>query len=161
MRIVRLHLDRYGIFTDRTLTFDPEAALHIVLGANEAGKTSALSAIGDFIFGFGGRTAYDFKHDSKFLRIGECLRHSHGRTVTARRRKGHKNTLIGNNDEALPDDLFAPFTTGISRFSARVRSDCGRVAQWGARTARCGRETCRNPRSQFGRLSGETVAVER
>lgn len=115
MRIDRLHLERYGIFTDRTLSFDPEAALHIVLGANEAGKTSALAAISDFIFGFGGRTAYDFKHDSKFLRIGGRLRHSDGRTVTARRRKGNKNTLIGDNDEALPDDLFDPFTAGITR----------------------------------------------
>jgi chromosome segregation protein len=74
-----------------------------------------LSAIGDFIFGFGGRTAYDFKHDSKLLRIGGRLRHSDGRIVTARRRKGNKNTLVGDNDEALPDDLFDPFTAGISR----------------------------------------------
>ena len=115
MRLVRLHLERYGIFTDRTLTFDAEAALHIVLGANEAGKTSALSAIGDFLFGFGGRTAYDFKHDSKLLRIGGCLRHSDGRTVTARRRKGNKNTLIGENDEVLPDDFLDFCTAGISR----------------------------------------------
>jgi uncharacterized protein YhaN len=115
MRIDHLHLERYGIFSDRKLSFDPEAALHIVLGANEAGKTSALSAIGDFIFGFGGRTTYDFKHDSKLLRIGGGLRHSDGRTVTARRRKGNKNTLVGDNDEAVPDDLFDPFTAGISR----------------------------------------------
>jgi uncharacterized protein YhaN len=115
MRIDHLHLERYGIFSDRKLSFNPEAVLHIVLGANEAGKTSALSAIGDFIFGFGGRTTYDFKHDSKLLRIGGGLRHSDGRTVIARRRKGNKNTLIGENDEPLPDDLFDPFTAGITR----------------------------------------------
>jgi len=115
MRIDHLHLERYGIFSDRKLSFNPEAALHIVLGANESGKTSALSAIGDFIFGFGGRTTYDFKHDSKLLRIGGGLRHSDGRTVIARRRKGNKNTLVGDNDEPLPDDLFDPFTAGITR----------------------------------------------
>lgn len=115
MRIDHLHLERYGIFVDRRLSFDPQAALHIVVGANEAGKTTALSAIGDFIFGFGGRTAYDFKHESKLLRIGGRLLHSDGSTVTARRRKGNKNTLIGDNDEALPDDLLEPFTAGISR----------------------------------------------
>jgi len=115
MRIEHLHLERYGIFSDRKLRFDPEAAMHIVLGANEAGKTSALSAIGDFIFGFGGRTTYDFKHDSKLLRIGGCLRLSDGRQVSARRRKGNKNTLVDDNDEPLPDDLLDPFAAGISR----------------------------------------------
>jgi uncharacterized protein YhaN len=115
MRIDHLHLERYGIFYNRKLSFDARAAVHIVLGANEAGKTSALSAIGDFIFGFAGRTRYDFKHDSKLLRVGGILRHSDGRTVSARRRKGNKNTLVGDNDEPLPDDLLDPFTAGISR----------------------------------------------
>lgn len=115
MRIDHLHLERYGIFSDRKLLFDPDAAMHIVLGGNEAGKTSALAAIGDFIFGFGGRTIYDFKHDSKLLRIGGTLRHSDGRRLTARRRKGNKNTLVDDNDEPLPDDLLDPFTAGISR----------------------------------------------
>ena len=88
MRIEYLVLDRYGIFSDRKLSFHPEAALHVVRGANEAGKTSALSAIGDLLFGFNARTDYDFRHDSKTLRIGGCFRHSDGRTITARRRKG-------------------------------------------------------------------------
>lgn len=115
MKIERLHLERYGMFSDRTLAFNPDAALHIVLGANEAGKTSALSAIGDFIFGFGGRTVYDFKHDGKTLRVGGSLRHSDGRVVTARRRKGNKNTLVDDNDEPLADDLISAFVGGVSR----------------------------------------------
>jgi uncharacterized protein YhaN len=65
-----------NIFADRKLSFHPEAALHVVLGANEAGKTSALSAIGDLLFGFGARTDYDFRHESKSLRIGGSFRHS-------------------------------------------------------------------------------------
>lgn len=115
MRIAELALERYGIFTDRSLSFHPEAALHIVLGANEAGKTSALSAIGDLLFGFGGRTDYGFKHDSKMLRIGGTLRHSDGRLITARRRKGNKNTLLDAEDQALPDDHFAALLGDVSR----------------------------------------------
>ena len=46
MRIEQLALERYGIFTDRIVPFAPQASLHIVLGANEAGKTSALTARG-------------------------------------------------------------------------------------------------------------------
>jgi uncharacterized protein YhaN len=115
VKIERLALERYGAFTDRALVFRPDASLHVVLGANEAGKTSALSAITDLLFGFGGRTDYDFRHDSKTLRIGGDLRHSDGRTLSVRRRKGNKNTLVDGNDQPLPDDCLAPFLDGVLR----------------------------------------------
>lgn len=115
MRIERLALERYGIFTDRILTFAPQATLHVVLGANEAGKTSALSAIGDLLFGFGGRTAYDFRHDSKLLRVGGTFRHSDGRLIEARRRKGNKFTLLDAEDQPLPDDHLASLLGNVSR----------------------------------------------
>ncbi|MGX7743711.1 AAA family ATPase [Rhodopseudomonas parapalustris] len=115
MRIEQLTLERYGIFTDRVLSFAPQASLHVVLGANEAGKTSALTAIGDLLFGFGARTDYDFKHDSKLLRIGGSFRHSDGRLIGARRRKGNKNTLLDADDRALPDDHFAALLGDVSR----------------------------------------------
>jgi chromosome segregation protein len=115
VRIETLTLERYGIFTDRVLSFRPDAPLHVVLGANEAGKTSALSAIGDLLFGFGGRTDYDFRHDSKTLRIGGAFRHADGRTLSVRRRKGNKNTLVDAADQPLPDSMLEPFLAGITR----------------------------------------------
>ncbi|MEH6949909.1 AAA family ATPase [Nitrobacter sp. NHB1] len=115
MRIERLILERYGIFADHTLLFHPRAALHVVYGANEAGKTSALSAIGDLLFGFGGRTPYDFRHDSKTLRVGGAFRHSNGELIAARRRKGNKNTLIDAADQPLPDDWLTSLLGGVSR----------------------------------------------
>jgi uncharacterized protein YhaN len=115
MRIERLNLERYGIFTDRVLSFRPDASLHVVLGANEAGKTSALSAIGDLLFGFGARTDYDFRHEMKALRIGGAFRHADGREIAVRRRKGNKNTLVDHADQPLPDDALAPFLAGITR----------------------------------------------
>ncbi|MBC7584060.1 MAG: AAA family ATPase [Tardiphaga sp.] len=115
MRIETLTLERYGIFTDRVLSFRPDAPLHVVLGANEAGKTSALSAIGDLLFGFGARTDYDFRHDSKTLRIGGAFRHADGRTLSVRRRKGNKNTLVDAADQPLPDTTLEPFLAGITR----------------------------------------------
>ena len=69
MRIAGLALERYGGFIGRALRFRADAALHVVLGANESGKTTALSAIGDLLFGFGHRTDYAFDHDAKMLRI--------------------------------------------------------------------------------------------
>jgi len=115
VRIERLALERYGAFTDRTLPFRPGAALHVVLGANEAGKTSALAAIGDFLFGFGARTDYDFRHDGKTLRIGASLRQADGTLITARRRKGNKRTLLDDQDRELSDDLLAPLLAGLTR----------------------------------------------
>ena len=52
MRLDRLALAPYGRFADRMLEFAPEAALHVVYGPNETGKTTTLSAIGDLLFGF-------------------------------------------------------------------------------------------------------------
>ena len=46
MRFETLVFERYGAFTDRVLELREGAHLHVVLGANEAGKTSALNAIG-------------------------------------------------------------------------------------------------------------------
>lgn len=115
MKIEKLALERYGHFTDRELMFRPDASLHIVLGANEAGKTSALSAISDLLFGFGARTEYDFQHESKTLRVGGALRHSDGRALSVRRRKGTKNTLIDGADQPLPDDTLSPFLAGLTR----------------------------------------------
>ena len=115
MKLTRLALERYGAFTDRVLTFDPDAALHIVHGANETGKTSTLSAIGDLLFGFGARTTYSFTHDNNALRIGATLHHSDGRQLAIRRRKGNKNTLLDANDQPLPDDTLASWLGGIAR----------------------------------------------
>lgn len=127
MRIERLILERYGIFTDRTLLFHPEAAMHVVYGANEAGKTSALAAIADLLFGFGARTSYDFRHESKMLRVGATFRLADGRVITARRRKGNKNTLIDATDQPLPDEWLAPFLGGMSRET--YSSEFGLTAQ--------------------------------
>lgn len=117
MRIERLTFERYGRFADRTLPFRPDAPLHVVMGANESGKTTALSAIADLLFGFGQRTPYDFLHDSKLLRIGGDLRLADGRKLSFRRRKGNKNTLVDDRDHPLPDDLLAPLIGSVTHES--------------------------------------------
>ncbi len=52
MRIQRLDLLRYGRFTDKHLALPvSDSDIHIVFGPNEAGKSTALSAIEDLLFG--------------------------------------------------------------------------------------------------------------
>ena len=59
MRFVTLALERYGHFDDCTLTFrSGEPDLHVVYGANEAGKTTSMAAVSDLLFGFPGRSPY-------------------------------------------------------------------------------------------------------
>lgn len=115
MRLLSLHLERYGAFTDRVLSFRPDARLHVVLGANEAGKSTALSAVTDLLFGFGKTTSYAFQHDMPLLRIGAEIAAADGRHLTFRRRKGNARTLIDGQDAALPDDALAPFLGGLTR----------------------------------------------
>ncbi|MEF2073454.1 AAA family ATPase [Consotaella aegiceratis] len=117
MRILSLDLLRYGAFSDTSLAFRPNAKLHLVYGPNEAGKSSALSAIGDLLFGFGRQTAFGFQHDMTALRVGATLTASAGTQLSFRRRKGNKNTLLAPEDgEApLPDDALLPFLGGLNR----------------------------------------------
>ncbi len=117
MRFESLIFERYGAFTDRELTLREGAQLHVVLGANEAGKTSALSAIGDLLFGFGHLTAYDFLHPQTTLRVGARIRLADGSKLAFWRRKGKgtKNTLRDEADNPLADDLLAPLLGSVTR----------------------------------------------
>lgn len=103
MRLAALQLLAYGHFTDRHLELvRRDHDLHILFGANEAGKSTARSAISDFLFGFpGGRSDYAFRHDNPKLRIGARLETAQGH-FSALRRKGHKNTLLDEQGQADP-----------------------------------------------------------
>ena len=131
MRIRELRLLRYGKFTDRLLAL-PHAPqdIHLVVGANEAGKSTMRRALSDWLFGFPMRsTGMDFLHPMQDLRLGGIIEdntvsleeHSSGQDTTAdstetgaffdgqirslnfERRKGQKNTLRTPADEPLPD----------------------------------------------------------
>jgi uncharacterized protein YhaN len=117
MRIDRLDLERYGHFTDHQLDFSGDGVrLHIVHGANEAGKSTALSAICDLLFGVPERTRLGFRHGNNALRIGAVLRQPDGSVLEVKRRKGRQNTLLAaDGSTALGDGTLAPLLGGIDR----------------------------------------------
>jgi uncharacterized protein YhaN len=115
MRLVTLDLERYGPFTGRTIAFSRQAKLHVVYGPNEAGKTSALAAVTDLLFGIGRQTAYDFLHDGRDLRIGATVDRTDGKCLTFRRRRGNKGTIVDALDNALRDDVLVPYLGGLTR----------------------------------------------
>ncbi|MCU0893120.1 MAG: AAA family ATPase [Rhodospirillales bacterium] len=118
MKIERLSLARYGRFTDQDIELNGDGGgtcLHVLLGANEAGKTTALNAITDLLFGIDERTSYAFRHGYKDLRIGAMLRAADGRTLAIRRRKGRQNTLLDEVDRPLDESVLAKILGGADR----------------------------------------------
>jgi len=117
MRFTRLDILRYGALTDRALAFRPDAQLHVIYGPNEAGKSSAMSAISDLLFGFPTAAEYSFLHDATALRVGAEIETRDGSKLGFRRRRGRKNTLLAASEaeEALPEDALAPFLGTLNR----------------------------------------------
>ncbi|WP_454917225.1 AAA family ATPase [Xanthobacter sediminis] len=136
MRLLSLGLDRYGRFTDRRLDFDPAARVVVVLGANEAGKTTALAAATDALFGIEERSRFSFLHDYKAMRLSATIAGADGRTLSFARLKRRQATLIDPDSEApLPDDALAPFLGAHDRaaFRAIYGLDQERLREGGAK----------------------------
>ena len=135
MRIRRLDLLRYGRFTDVLLELparNPD--IHIIFGPNEAGKSTALSAIEDLLFGIPRNSPFNFLHDYSSMRIGAVLEKD-GETLEVRRRKGNKDTLLTPDENPTPtgDGALASFLAGADRsFCVRMFSlDHERLRQGG------------------------------
>ncbi|MES1926025.1 AAA family ATPase [Salinisphaera sp. T31B1] len=125
MRFADLNLLAYGHFTDRRLAFTRgETDLHIVFGANEAGKSTARNAIGDFLFGFPTQTPLNFVHAYNALRIGARIE-TGDTEIEAIRKKGRKNTLLdaeGQAANALESDLERQLAGADRAFFTRMFS---------------------------------------
>jgi len=142
MRLTRLSLLRYGHLADVELDFPENATLHVVHGANEAGKSTALAAIADALFGFGHRTDFDFLHGGPQLRVGFTLQARDGTTGTFIRRKGRRDTLRDDADQVVPEEALQPFLGGVSRevFEQSFGLDGGRLRRGGLELLRSGGE---------------------
>lgn len=115
MRFRTLELIRYGGFADRTIEFgDGVVDLHLIVGPNEAGKSTMLSAIGDFLFGIPGQSGQNWRFDYSALRLGAVIEHA-GDTLELVRRKGTRNTLLNPDDSPASDDALAHWLAGLDR----------------------------------------------
>ncbi|WP_237213862.1 AAA family ATPase, partial [Falsiroseomonas oryziterrae] len=115
MRLLALDLQRYGHLTDAALRFPEEAGLHVVLGANEAGKSTALSAIGDALFGFPHVTRFAFLHETTQLRIGFEVLARDGPRARFARLKRRKDALLDASDSPVPEAALQRFLGGAGR----------------------------------------------
>jgi uncharacterized protein YhaN len=115
MRIDELHLTAFGPFTDQRLNFSKgREGFHMVYGLNEAGKSSALRALRNMLYGIPLRSHDDFVHPYAKMRIGATLHSSSGNVLKLIRRKGRGNTLRSGDDETVIDEnVLSQFLEGI------------------------------------------------
>ncbi|MER9333091.1 MULTISPECIES: AAA family ATPase [unclassified Mesorhizobium] len=123
MRIRRLDLARYGKFTDHTIDFGQRTKgssdLHIVYGPNEAGKSTALAAVLDLLFGIETRSPYDFLHPYASMRLGAALELAAGEREVFRIKRP-QNSLLDADDQPISEAVLRVDLGGIDRGSYRT-----------------------------------------
>ncbi len=117
MKILRLDLRAFGPFTDVALDLSAGSeGFHLVYGPNEAGKSSALRALRNLLYGIPGNTADDFLHNKPDLRIGARLARRDQEPFEIVRRKGNKGTLLAADEtEPLDESLLHDFLGGCDQ----------------------------------------------
>ena len=123
MRLKRLDLTRYGIFTAYRIDFGErkqgEPDLHIVYGPNEAGKSTALAAFLDLLFGIELQSRFGFLHPYPTMRIGGTLELASG-TKDLIRIKRPLNSLLDGTEHPISEGVIQAELGGIDRDSYRT-----------------------------------------
>jgi uncharacterized protein YhaN len=132
VRIKKLELLKYGKFSGQPLELPASATdFHVIVGPNEAGKSTVRSAVVELLFGMPQRTPLSFLHDVSELRLGGVVEHNGTETVFHRARG--RAQLRTPSDEKLSDDLLAEALDGISKefFEQMYSLDHGRLIEGG------------------------------
>ena len=117
MRFERIDLDRYGCFTEHTVTLGlakSNSDFHIVYGPNEAGKSTLRDACIDFLYGFPNRTEYDFIHAPDILQVGAAVSTASSH-YEARRIKRKSNNFLSLNGNLNSDAGLKAVLGDVSR----------------------------------------------
>lgn len=137
MKIESLSLDCYGHFKDRSFDLSGDGVrLHIVHGPNEAGKSTTLSAIGDFLYGFPRSSPYNFRYNYDQLAVSGTLVSRSGQRLSFQRRKKNDSKLLVRTGagEVLEDGArLLPFLgdAGRDTFERMFGLDHARLRQGG------------------------------
>ena len=114
MRLCRIDLLAFGPFSDLSLDLSGgREGVHIIYGPNEAGKSSALRALSNLLYGIPRDTLDNFLHPNAELRLGARLRRSDEKELRFFRRKGNKNTLLDTGGKPLDDRALEPFLGSV------------------------------------------------
>lgn len=114
MRLDSLSIPAFGHFSDFSLQFPKSKYdVHLIYGANEAGKSSLLRAVNNLFFGIPTRTPDNFLHPNAKLLIGATIS-AESETLSFFRKKGTKNTLLDAGQSTLADSALAPFLGSVN-----------------------------------------------
>jgi uncharacterized protein YhaN len=120
VRFDSLTIEKYGVYGELRLPLHDSPGLVVIYGPNEAGKSTCLSAISDFLFGIEHNSKYGQIFGYPQMRLEAGLRLSNGQQLILRRRKGTGKTLtdVGGKavDEAVLSSILGP--TSRERFEA-------------------------------------------
>ena len=117
MKFVFLDLLAFGPFEKgERIRFDARGGLSLVYGDNEAGKSSALRAIGYFLYQMPGTIHDAFRYPYNQIRIGAKLEDPDGIRAHFIRRKTAKANLRDEADRAVvPEAALSAFTHGVTK----------------------------------------------
>ena len=134
MRFRRLSLEAYGPFTGTTLDLSAATGngLHLIYGPNEAGKSSALRAIRDLLFGMPLQTQDAHLHPAPSLRLSALIERD-GEELAFARRKKRKDSLVNLEDQPIDEAKLARFLNGLdaATFDRLFALDHGRLERGG------------------------------
>lgn len=169
MRLLDLHIKRYGHFSDQHVQLEGDG-LQLLVGPNEAGKTTLLEFIREMLFGFAERNPYDFGEGRLEGLAG--MRLSSGQMLELRRHKGRKRTVdvridgqetnhdaqsfLTLLDDATPSLFRSVFAFGLEDLAEADKSlgESVRTALYGGGLANVG-----NPQRILDVLGGEAAKL--
>jgi uncharacterized protein YhaN len=116
MRFQRLDLIKYGKFSDCSVEFPASRQdFHLIVGPNEAGKSTLRSAIVDLLFGMlRSSSSMGFLHPLTELRLGAHISNTSG-ALEIHRSKAQKQSLRSPQNVALADTTLSPFLGAADR----------------------------------------------
>ena len=123
MRLRRLVLSRYGMFTDHALDFGERNGdgpdLHLVYGLNEAGKSTALAGFLDLLFGIEQQSRYRFLHGYEAMRIESDLEID-GKVHRLARIRRKRESLVDEHGRPVADGVLVHALGGMTREAYRA-----------------------------------------
>lgn len=116
MRIERLDLLSYGPFHDVSLDIAvPGGGLTVVLGPNEAGKSTALRALRSMLYGFPRGTTDDFGRGRASLKLGARLRGADGSAHDLVRQAAGRPALVTAAGNPVDEAMIAALLGDVDR----------------------------------------------
>jgi uncharacterized protein YhaN len=115
MRFNRIDLTAFGKFDCKSIDLPRSAQdFHLIVGANEAGKSTMRRGIKELLFGMPRQTSMGFKHLVSELKLGAELQAPHGSSLDFIRDHTTKAPLKTKEGVALRLDALLPFLGATS-----------------------------------------------